>query len=191
MIELVPLDMSWIDGSADDPDDLCAHGRVRLRVGEVVLVDAGDGGITVSCAAHSMLRTLENEHTPQAPLAGGNPMFPGCAFNAWPAADGETLERMGCPRGLDVWVEHLPGSRVRLSRDGRVAELDWAEWAAAVVAFARRVEAFYAASSPKVPCEDELERQGWARFWDEWRSLMERHAGGSAATGAADAARPG
>ena len=38
---------TWITGEADDPEDLCLHGHVTVRIGDTILEDDG----TVSATA--------------------------------------------------------------------------------------------------------------------------------------------
>lgn len=45
---------TWVCGPEDDPEDLCLHGHVTLRVGETTLEEDG----TVSATALCLLRTL-------------------------------------------------------------------------------------------------------------------------------------
>ena len=47
----------WIRGDADDPKDLCLHGRVKLQLGETVIEDLG----TVSATALYLLKTLTED----------------------------------------------------------------------------------------------------------------------------------
>ena len=44
----------WINGPEDDPQDLCLHGHVTVRIGDTVLEDDG----TVSATALYLLKTL-------------------------------------------------------------------------------------------------------------------------------------
>src|SRR5262249_51982860 len=55
---LQPLKLRWIQGAADDPKDLCAHGDVEFRIGDDVLLDTNGKDLTVSAAALYLLRTL-------------------------------------------------------------------------------------------------------------------------------------
>lgn len=51
-------DFQWITGAADDPEDLCLHGSVRVHIGDTVLEDVG----TVSATALYLLKSLTEDH---------------------------------------------------------------------------------------------------------------------------------
>ena len=79
MITLMPTRMHWIrDDGTDDPSDLCAHSPVRFEVGDKILVAPDHGDFTVSAAAIYLLRTLERNHTSDAPV--GDQLFPCSGF---------------------------------------------------------------------------------------------------------------
>ena len=173
-VELNAFDLHWLGDEQGWPDDQCAHGSVELKAGDVVLVGRDAGHLTLSGAALHLLRTIDADHGPDHSAAPANLLFPCCAFNAWP--DGvHGLLLVGCPNGVDVVVEHLDGESVRLTRDETTLHVASNDWRMAVVGFARQIEAFYAASTPKIPPGDEFDRKGWELFWSEWRTLVARH----------------
>ena len=47
----------WIGGAADDPQDRCMHGHVKVQFGDTVLEDIG----TVSATALYLLKTLSED----------------------------------------------------------------------------------------------------------------------------------
>lgn len=160
-------DPQWIRNAAGDPADLCAHGRVELCVGETVFVRPEDGVWTVSAAGLFLLRSLQADH----PLQGRESqscayLFPCCGFDVFIHQD--RLAVSGCPHGADVAVLH-DGGRVRISTANASAEVPLKVWRAAVLSFAREVEAFYARCAPKEPAPEAEARKGWAEFWREWR----------------------
>jgi hypothetical protein len=62
------MNLHWINGSADDRADLCAHARVEFRTNGDVLIRPDDGIWTVSAAAVYLLRTLSRQHTKSEPV---------------------------------------------------------------------------------------------------------------------------
>lgn len=162
-------DPQWIRNAADDPADLCAHGRVELRAGETVFVRPEDGVWTVSAAGLFLLRSVQADHPLQGKVLAANNLFPCCGFDVY-LYQGR-LAVPGCPAGADVAVLH-DGGRVRISAANASAEVPVAAWRAAVLSFVREVEAFYARCTPKeLPPEAEA-REGWAEFWREWRERV-------------------
>jgi hypothetical protein len=167
VVTLRPVNLQWIRGADDDPDDLCAHGDVEFRIGEDVLLNPQTGrDLTVSAAALYLLRTLSVPHTREAPV--GDHLFPCCGFTMY-AVDGEPdVVICGCPGGHDFEVLHEVGGAgvVVRAADGREWPVGWPEWRAAVFAFADEVAAFYAACSPRRPADDDA--AGFRRFAAEW-----------------------
>jgi hypothetical protein len=176
LLTITALNMRWIRGEADDPQDQCAHGEVMISAEGLDFVTASDGEITVSGAALFLLRTLDLPHTPDSSVAPENVLLPCCAFNAWPLGENGGLLVMGCGGGVDLSVEHFPGDLVRVGRGELSAIVALRDWRTAVVDFVRQVEAFYATSTPKAELADDLDRKGWEMFWSEWQDRMGQHA---------------
>jgi hypothetical protein len=166
VVILQPLKLRWIQGAADDPKDLCAHGDVEFRIGADVLLDTNGKDLTVSAAALYLLRTLSVPHTKAAPV--GDHLFPCCGFAMWDIPDQEDVALSGCFNGEDFEVVHQvngAGDVVR-SADGHEWQVGWPEWRAAVFGFADRVSEFYAECSPKHPSEDDA--AAFMKFKAEW-----------------------
>jgi hypothetical protein len=167
-VVLRPVNLHWIQNAADDPADLCAHGDIEFRIGEDVLLDRTAGqDVTVSAAALYLLRTLSRPHTRTAPV--GSQLFPCCGFAMFDMPGQDEVAICGCGSGADFEVDHrADGSGVSVrSQDGRKWAVEWPEWKAAVFDFADRVSAFYAASAPKQPYDEES-AAGFRKFVAEW-----------------------
>lgn len=162
------MNLRWIQGVADDPKDLCAHGDVEFRIGNDELLGPTTGkNLTVSAAALYLLRTLSVPHTKDAPV--GDHLFPCCGFSMYDVAGQEDVFIWGCSNGDDFEVLHNDSGAgvVIRAADGREWSVGWPEWRAAVFGFADKVSEFYAACSPKEPYEEE-DAQGFRKFADEW-----------------------
>ena len=171
MITLEALDLQWVHGPEDDPEDQCAHGRVRFELNETVFVTPQDGQWTVSAAALYLLRTLELSHTKDQRVAEANFLFPCCGFTVWPDEGSRFgVTCMGCLSGIDLEVIH-EDDHVRISaEDGRAETVTLEEWSAAVIRFADQVRGYHDESSPKRQPEDDDDREGWSLFWREWET---------------------
>ena len=168
MLLLRPVNMRWIQGAADDPADLCAHGDVEFRIEDDVLLDPTTGkDLTVSAAALYLLRTLSVPHTKDAPV--GEHLFPCCGFSMYDVPEQEDVVIQGCPNGLDFEIFHdVSGARVVVrAPDSREWRVGWPAWRGAVFDFADQVSTFYAGSSPK-QLYDEEDAKGFRKFSAEW-----------------------
>ena len=173
-IALQALKLRWLAGDADMGEDQCAHGLVRLAVGERLLVGPEDEEVTVSAAGLFLLRTLGSNHLSNDELTGGLKLFPCCGHMGLDGG-GECVI-IGCPMGIDVSVITV-GDSVTLKRDTRTAVTTRALWREAVLGFAQQIDTFYARSAPRAPSEDETEAAGWHQFWKEWRLRIDAEGG--------------
>lgn len=171
MIILEPTRMHWIkDDGADDPFDLCAHSPVRFEVGDKILVAPDHGDFTVSAAAIYLLRTLERNHTADAPV--GDQLFPCCGHSMHDTGD-EDVWFCGCPNGIDVFITHEADGRIRLTqRDGQSSVVSMDDWCRAVSRFSDCVRAFYDDSLPRTPSDDDA--AGFSRMMTEWDGRRSR-----------------
>jgi hypothetical protein len=178
MITLRTSDLQWVDGSTDNPGDHCAHGRVDFRIGNAVFVRPKDDILTVSAAALFLMRTLEGDHTKQDPVAEHNLLFPYSGHSVWPCEGKYSVICMGCPQGVDPEITHYR-DRVQVRLGTKKAVVSYKEWKAAVFDFADEVLDFYQRCTPKEEPYDELDRNGWQLFWEEWttrRNIEPLHA---------------
>ncbi|HYH63302.1 MAG TPA: hypothetical protein VD866_01245 [Urbifossiella sp.] len=167
MITLRPVNLRWIQGAADDPLDLCAHGEVEFRIGCDVLLDpTAMKEVTVSAAALYLLRTLATPHTRADPV--GDHLFPCCGFAMYEVDGQQDVVVCGCPNGEDFEVLHrVDGAGVVVrAADGREWFCLWPDWRAAVFTFADAVSTFYGKCSSKRPAADY--EAGFRCFLAEW-----------------------
>jgi len=152
--------LEWINGSKDDPEDLCLHGKVVAYIGKVKL----EYDATVSATALYLLKTLTEDHI----INTDNQMLPCCGFFYIPNEELDNVVISGCDNGIDWSVIH-DGDNVILELDDGTKESVFIEdYREAVYDFADKVEAFYKSCSPKVIPKDDFERDGYLAFWNEW-----------------------
>jgi hypothetical protein len=157
--------LSWITGVTDDPNDLCAHGRVEVRVGKDLLVaPSDDQSVTVSAAALYLMRTLQKDHTSASRV--GDQLFPCCGSGMWDVAEDTDVVITGCPNGIDMDVVHAGGDVILRTPDAREWRVALNDWKSAVFEFADQVSGFFAASSVKAPSGDDA--PGFRKFLAEW-----------------------
>lgn len=155
--------LRWIDGSQDDPDDLCLHGDCAVQFGEY---SAEYENATVSATALMLLRALEEDHT----LDDSVQLIPCCGFNMYAEEDGARCLILGCPNGVDWTIQH-DGNDVVMNAPGHEDDpvrIPFSQFRDEVFRFADQIEAFYRSCTPKTEPDDEIDRAGWAAFRREW-----------------------
>lgn len=154
-------EFQWITGDLDDPQDLCLHGHVTVRMGDTVLEDYG----TVSATALYLLKTLTED---KVMSRHDIQMIPCCGHFLIANRELTEVAISGCDTGTD-WSTIHEGDCVRLilpSGQEEVAALQ--EYRDEVLRFADAVERFYNSCTPKELPEDEFHRNGYITFWNEW-----------------------
>lgn len=156
-----PTGLHWLPGQPDNLD-LCAHGGVEVVLPSGVVTAAQD--LAVSTGALHLLRALARDHIPEAPLA--EHLIPHCGHWMVLAPGTTEPENVGCPSGLNWWVRHENGT-VSLQFDQNLIRVSSEEWRRAVARYSTDVLAFFEASAPKTPPEDDL--AWYSAFRHEWR----------------------
>ncbi len=153
--------LAWINGDADDPEDLCLHGDATAMIGEECFTYR----CAVSSTALYLLKTLTQDHLI---WEDDNQMLP-CCGHFMIANDTLTeVAIVGCTNGVDWSVLH-EGDSVRLvTESGKETIVSMEDYRREVFRFADKIEAYYQSCSPKRLQEDEYDRAGYIAFWNEW-----------------------
>ena len=152
--------LSWIKGRKDDPEDLCLHGHAVAVIGDRTL----EYDATVSATALFLLRTLTEDRIPIT----DDQMLPCCGHFMLADEACENVTILGCPNGIDWFVEHNPDGTVTIIlTDGTEETVPFADYRAEVLRFADAIEHFYDSCSPKVPDEEQYIK-AYRAFWNEW-----------------------
>ncbi|MBR1757606.1 MAG: hypothetical protein IJ744_02610 [Lachnospiraceae bacterium] len=154
-------DFEWIDGTKDDPEDLCLHGLTVARIGERTLEFAS----TVSATALYLLKTITEDHIMNE---YGIQMMPCCGHFMIPDNDLQNVEIEGCCYGVDWSVIHEGDAVKIILEDGYEETVALEDYIPEVYRFADKIEAFYLSCTPKILPEDEFGRDGYIAFWNEW-----------------------
>ncbi len=151
----------WINGTKDDPEDLCLHSHAVAIIGNQRL----EYEATVSATALYLLKTLTEDHI----IFQDNQLLPCCGFYMIPNKELDNVTILGCPNGIDWSVVHHDDNSVTLElEDGTKEIIAMDEYKAEVCRFADSIESFYMSCSPKVIPEDTMTRDGYFAFWNEW-----------------------
>ena len=164
MITLSADNLTWLNSDDDCPGDLCAHSTVQFSVNGLEIVTPVDAW-TVSASAIYLLRTLERNHTKDAPV--GEHLFPCCGFSMYEIDDSEDVLIVGCPNGIDATIEHLDDKIRVTAESGESKTVAKSVWIEAVLQFSGSVREFYDTSAKKTPSDD-VARNGFNRMLLEW-----------------------
>lgn len=158
-------DLHWIDGSKDDPQDFCLHGKAIVIIGERKI----EYNCTVSATALYLLKTITENHI----INEDNQMLPCCGhfIIANEALDEVTIS--GCENGIDWSVIHKDNMVILEIEDGTKESILLEKYKLEVYRFADMIEEFYNSCTPKELPEDEFDRDGYVAFWNEWHRRRE------------------
>lgn len=162
--EIKILDLYWIDGKKDNPDDLCLHGDVYLRIGDQILADKYS--CTVSSTGLYLLKSLEKNHIIEE---SSNQMLPCCGHFIVPDKHTDIVEIVGCYTGIDWTVIHSENNIKLITPIGKQVFIEPMLYRDAVYFFVDQIENFYKKSTPKNLPEDDFNKDGYIKFWNEWR----------------------
>ena len=153
-------ELYWIDGSADDPEDLCLHGHAVVNIGEETL----EYDCTVSATALYLLKTLTENHM----IHEDNQMLPCCGHFYVPDKELQNVYISGCDNGIDWTVKHNGSDVMLILENGTEVSVSLEEYQQEVYRFADKIENYYKSCSPKIIPEDKFKRDGYIAFWNEW-----------------------
>lgn len=173
IFDLEITDQHWLGEPHEESHDGCSHGGIRASIaGTVVTSEDTEYGINQS--ALSLLRTLEQDHSPAEPVSGGYLLCHGCGYPT----------HFGCGNFGTDWVVRHEGDAVVLSQPSHfdavagetkfdvVAAVPIDDYARQVIAFAETARDFYAAAQPR-QLED-WEQEFHDQFWTEFDGRLMR-----------------
>ncbi len=159
--EVTANNFHWIDGSLDNPEDLCLHGDVTVLIGGESL----SYECCVSASAIQMLKSLTENHKI---TKTGEQMLPCCGHFMIPNETLDSVNNMGCINGIDYSVKRNKKNIVIKTENENEYIVPMDDYTSEVLKFAHLVEEYYKNSTPKVLPHDEWERNGYLAFWREW-----------------------
>ena len=163
----------WLGEREEQARDGCSHGGISAVIaGTHVTSDSTDYGISQS--ALSLLRTLEQDHTPSERVNDSYLLCHGCAYPT----------HFGCPNFGTDWMVRHEDSTVVLSQPVHVDSVagDTAfdvhtrvpieHYRREVVALAETARSFYFSAEPRAL--EDWEQDLHAQFWAEFDERLER-----------------
>jgi len=166
-LDLRIIDLHWIKNE-DDPNDLCAHGHVYLKIGNEIVSDKETGDWTLSSTALSLLRSIEKDYKKNN---YDNQLLPCCGHFFIADDQEETVTVQGCDTGIDWTITHINGTVEHVTDKGEKGVIEKEKYKKLIFDFADKVEFFYKESRPKEIPTDNFDKKGYLTFWKEWRRL--------------------
>ena len=171
------LKLHWLE-NYDDPDDRCLHGKIRVSIGSEIVAknsDEEDDWYSLSAMALHLLRTLENNHTNKTqvaqcliPTEGHHIDHKDNEFQvhietAYPMAD-----------GCNWWITHSENIITIETEKGNLTTIPFEVYKQQILNFVDRIEDFYKESRPKNLPENNYDREGYLKFWNEWNTRRKK-----------------
>ena len=153
----------WINGTDDDPNDLCPHGDVKAYIGEEVF----EYSCTISAMALRLLKTLSEDHIVLDPY-NGQQMLPCCGHFIIPNDNLDEVYITGCAYGINWNVFNEEGKVRIVTKSGKETIVEKAEYKREVRRVVDEIEDYYMQCKPKVIPSEIFERNGYSAFWNEW-----------------------
>lgn len=162
------LDIHWLEDTPEEID-LCAHGQVKVRIGNEIIVDRRENEYhwTLSAMSVHLLRTVENNHNPENLV--GEHLIPCCGHHIDHLENSSEVHIQGCFTGINFWVQHI-GQDIKLTTESKTEiVIPRFEYENEIMSFVDKIEEFYEQSNPKKMPEDNYDRTGYELMWVEWK----------------------
>ena len=167
-LEFKLLNIFWL--TENQKTDLCAHGKVFVKIGDEIICDENTFDITVSSTALYLLRSLKENYKKDD---YASQILPCCGFNFYAEdINSDFVNIIGCPSGIDFSITHLENGKIELKTENNSSTtIDFESYKFIVLEFVNEVENFYKNSLEKTLPDDEIDRNGYIAFWNEWKTL--------------------
>ena len=166
--EIKIINLHWINETNEDPNDLCLHGNVFVKIGNKIIDDGVANLWTVSSGAYRMLETLYRNHNDSDECYEEH-LLPCCGHFMFVDEKTDKLIICGCPNGIDWTVIH-ENNMVKLVEDESTQIImPFEEYKNAVFNFADKVKMFYDKCLPKHPNPEDA--KAYQRFWLDWEKF--------------------
>ncbi len=166
----------WLESYNDEDNlDLCAHGKVRVTIGNEIVADNSsdpDDWWSLTAMALHLLRTLEFNHTSENKV--GQCLVPseGHHINHLPDEPMVLIETVyPIERGVNWWVIHQD-KQVRLITEANLETvIPFEGYKNQILQFVDKVQTFYEVSKPKTLPEEKYDREAYLKLWKEWNGM--------------------
>ncbi|WP_105620076.1 hypothetical protein [Vallitalea okinawensis] len=124
----------WIDEQQDNPDDLCLHGDLEVKIGEECYTES----CTVSATGLYLLKSITEEHI----LGEDLQMLPCCGYFLIANEDLTEVNISGCSNGLDWTILHKDNYVLLITKSGAETKIRLSNYKEKVFDFADEIERY-------------------------------------------------
>ena len=147
--------------------DDCVHGKVVFKIDGCNLSN-DDSDWCLSASAYRFLHSLFENHFSDAE----EHMIPCCGV-FYASQDKTSVTVVGCSNGIDFDVIHENDNIIIRTQEGITYTVPFEDYKAAVLSYAKQIEDFYHQNPPR-QFENQVDRDGFEAFCNEWKSLTDR-----------------
>lgn len=169
-MELYATDLHFL---GDNPEmqvyDDCVHGKVIFKIDGCNLSN-DDSDWCVSASAYRFLHSLFENH-----FSGAEEHMIPCCGVFYASQDKASVTVVGCSNGIDFDIIHENDNIIIRTQDGTAYTVTFEDYKATVLSYAKQIEDFYH-QNPSRKFENQVEKDGFAAFCNEWHSLTDRAA---------------
>jgi hypothetical protein len=166
-------DIHWLD-RFDDPDDRCAHGKVKVIINDEIVCENSSEEFdryNLTASALHLLRTLELDHLENDKLMDYLITAEGHHIDHLennPIVHIETEYPMG--GGTSWQVRHEDDKVILTTETANEISIDFNIYKTEVLRFVDQVERFYNESSSKKQPSIEYDKVAYEKLWAEWNA---------------------
>lgn len=169
VIEL--LAQNWIDNKPDNSEDLCSHGKVLLKINDIVLSDENSGEWTVASSALRLMKSAIYGYDSKSdlqllPCCGYLRLFPSCPnYITWDVTIIEDI----------VFISNIQCSKNEkngLKIIDHNFQINFMDYASQILDFADKVIKFYSLSLTR-KFYDKFDEEDYQLFWKEFNEYYQ------------------
>lgn len=160
------LTQNWIDNKLDNEEDLCSHGKILLRINNIILSSEDNEDWTIASSALRLMKSaIYGYHSKNdlqlIPCCGYLRLFPSCpTYITW---DTKIKDDIVVISNIQYSQNDKQGLKII---DGSF-KISYREYATQILNYANKVIGFYSSSIPR-KFYDPWEEENYELFWKEF-----------------------
>src|SRR5690554_3575974 len=145
--EIELLDIHWLEETPEEID-FCAHGQVKVRIGNEIIVDRREkeNHWTLSAMSIHLLRTIDNNHNPENLV--GEHLIPCCGHHIDHLENSTEVHIQGCFTRMNYWLQHVDDNIMPTTESKTASAIPKKQYARELINSVDQLEEFYQTSNP-------------------------------------------